>query len=407
MPRMTGKQRRFLLRCSLIFLSFCLIKCLSALSVQATEDNPNYLPLIYKDYDPSWQWSTAITVELTPMPYHDPLVVVDHQQQLHIFWDTLKAPHFIYHTFLGAFGWSATEPITQTLGTSTLQYPPVVGPDGTIHLVWQNDLGSGVEARYRLLHAQFDGINWSPETVLYQNVHGSVDGLPYLDEQNRLQILSDYSNLVTRQFLQFTQTTGGWSTSVIGDPPKGHALSVAAWTPTRQGGIHFYADGFTNGLYHTYWLNGTFPAQSQSFSGKLWGRHTQGDGNSNLHTYWLGPVPVPGGTVQGLTDQCLANTLTWREPQVLSHQQAVHGQFVTATDQQSQVAFAWIEDYRHMRLALWRGCTLTDEKEIPFTNVRDLSLSSMLLSQEPHQFCVLAQSRSPSRYTVLCANIYR
>ncbi len=64
-------------------------------------------------------------------------------------------------------------------------------------------------------------------------------------------------------------------------------------------------------LYHSYWLNGQFVVDGQSGTGRILGRETQLDIQNNLHVYWTGQVPVPGGTVNGIFYQCLDPNLNW------------------------------------------------------------------------------------------------
>ena len=396
----------------LFFISYSIIVgcglmlCVIDSSYAQTEDNNTvYLPIVDNNYDPNWQWSTAITVELTPAPQDTPLLTLDRGGRLHIFWDTRHAPRFIYHTYLSEQGWTIPVAIAQTLGTSNVASTPSVGQNGDIHLVWQNDLGSGVENRYRLMYARFDGATWAAEEELFHNPNGSIQGLPYTDAQGILHVALKYNNIWTSKYHQLTQTAGGWTAAEIGDPPRASAWSISAWSPSPQGGIHFFADGLSDKLYYSYWEDGQFPIQAKEFSGKLWGLRAQADGNGNLHPFWTGKVPIPGDQTYGLYKQCLTSDLVWSQQLILSKEHRVGGAIVTATDALTQVAFAWTEDNQRVRLALWNNCTQIEDKEIPFIDVPSLNLDAIVLSQEPHKFCALAQQSSTSQYIALCADI--
>ena len=122
-----------------------------------------YLPLLQNGYDPSWQWKPTEMVSVSPTPFDNPFLAIDHAGRVHVFWDTwpTSGAAFIYHTYQTANGWSPPAPVANTLGISKLLIPPVVTPDGRIHLVWYNELAFG--GPYRLMYASFDGSQGSPE----------------------------------------------------------------------------------------------------------------------------------------------------------------------------------------------------------------------------------------------------
>jgi len=62
------------------------------------EDHLLFLPLIANNYDPNWQWQEPIPITLSPTPNHTPIMVIDHLGNLHIFWDTITSPRFVYHS---------------------------------------------------------------------------------------------------------------------------------------------------------------------------------------------------------------------------------------------------------------------------------------------------------------------
>jgi hypothetical protein len=407
MPAKASARRLFFVSFGILLACFFMPGFIGSVHAQSEDNHTIYLPVIDNNNDPRWQWSTAITVELTPAPQNTPRLTLDRSGQLHIFWDTGQTPRFIYHTYLSEHGWTTPAAVAQTLGTSNIASTPSVGQNGDIHLVWQNDLGRGVENRYRLMYARFDAATWTAEEALFHNPNGPVQGLPYTDAQGILHVVVKSNNIVTSKYHQLTQTEGVWTSTEIIDPPKGNALTIAVWSPSPLGGIHFFADGLSDKLFYSYWQDGQFPIQAKEFTGKLWGRPLQADGDGNLHPFWTGQVPVPGGQTYGLYKQCLTSNLVWSQPLVLSKQHRISGAIATATDALTQVAFAWTEDNQHVRLALWNGCTQTDDKEIPFVDVPTLNLNTIVISQEPYKLCALARQSSTDQYMSLCADITR
>ena len=96
---------------------------------QTSDGDPQqvFIPMVYKDYDPTWQWEPLKEVTLTPTPYST-TTAIDLNGKPHIFWDTWGGSNaFIYHRYQTEGGWSDPEAIAQTLGTSDLLAPPVAG----------------------------------------------------------------------------------------------------------------------------------------------------------------------------------------------------------------------------------------------------------------------------------------
>lgn len=107
----------------------------AALVAQELENATNFLPLGNAQEGTTWRWTASPEVELAPQPNGGPLSVVDHLGQSHPFWDTLRTPRFIYHTYLSPAGWSVPAPVAETLGSATLLYRLLVDEQGKLHLV--------------------------------------------------------------------------------------------------------------------------------------------------------------------------------------------------------------------------------------------------------------------------------
>jgi hypothetical protein len=142
----------------------------------------------------------------------------------------------------------------------------------------------------------------------------------------------------------------------------------------------------------------------QTFSGKLSGRQTQLDGLNNLHVFWKGTVPVPGGTVTGLYYHCLSADLVWGEQQIPTGYDAVKGAVYKAFDTGTQVALAWDGGDQEW-VGLWDGCNQIAQEEMPLS--AKATLESVAISLSPRKFCAVAKdgSYSLTAYEASCADI--
>lgn len=140
-------------------------------------------------------------------------------------------------------------------------------------------------------------------------------------------------------------------------------------------------------------------------NGKVSDRDSQLDGLNNLHVFWSGAVPVPGGSVTGLYHQCFVNNQTWETPQVLTGQEALAGSAVKASDGNGGVALAWRQGTK-VYLTLWDGCTQTARKTVPLPG-SNWNLRAVALSDNPQKVCLLLSPLYSSTYNVICAEINR
>jgi hypothetical protein len=363
-----------------------------------------YLPLVTHNYDASWQWREPEPVTLTPTPWSNPVTAVDHQGRLHIFWETLSQPRFIYHTYQTSEGWTAPDAIAQTLGTSQILFPPLVDLTGDLHLVWRNYLGLGIEKPYRLMYARFDGLHWTAEEELYRTGNSGVQAMVHHDQQGNIRVTL-LDNTMTTTAHQLIRWSDGWH--VLGIVQPGH-LTQWVW-PDMGGGIHFYGSNFSNQLYYSHWRDGQFQVHNYQSTGAVHNRNTQLDGQNNLHTFWKASVPVPGGTVTGLYHQCLQSDLSWRSQEVLSGYSAVTGEVPKAADIFSRVAISWKDSSpAPFNIGLWEGCNQLSQKVIPMSEPHNWDLKALALAQTPPKACVLFRRLFDSRqYTAVCADINR
>jgi hypothetical protein len=362
-----------------------------------------YLPVIAHNYDPTWEWQPLTEVVLTPSPFGQMTSAIDRQGRLHLFWEVLQTPRFIYHSYYDGNVWSAAAPVAESLGVSTILYSPLVDDAGNLHLLWRNHLGWGIEKPYRLLYARFDGVQWQPEEEVYRTGNSNVKGMLHPNGQDGLAITA-LDSMFSATAYQLTRGSSGWQLS--GAIAPGHSTHWV-W-PDRHMGIHFYGSDFNNNMYYSYWRNGTFQIAGHQLEGNVSTPDTQLDGQNNLHTFWRGAVPIPGGSVNGLYYRCLRSNLTWTTQQVLSGQSNVEGSRLKTADMDRRVALLWYENQGSAhQLGLWDGCTQTDRKFVPLSSDKSWSLMTLSLSHNPNQVCVVAKQSFVPAHTAVCATIAR
>jgi len=392
----------------LIILSILLLlPIIFHLRVEAAVDSTAaYLPLVMNNYDPRWQWGDNYPITLEPHPYNLPVSVIDQQGQFHIFWDTLTTgQRYIFHAILTPAGWSTPAPVANSQGNSTILYPPIVGSDGRIHIVWRTYLGTAVQYPYRLLYANFDGNSWSPVEEVYQ------DGIE-IDGILRLDALGDPHVTIVETALGSTivhtrRTSSGWTSPENIDP--NHVVFVI-W-PDMNGGVHMYGynynllHGFQ--LHYSYWQDGAFMIYDRQAPGEFSGRETQMDGATILHTFWAGQVPAPGGTVNGLSYQCLDSSLNWGPTKILSGENEIGGAVQKAWDQDKQVGLAWKETASgNVLIQVWSGCQPASEGHpIPLPAGEDWEISTIALRNNTFKACALAKVAYQYNYSAVCTVI--
>ena len=362
------------------------------------EEYKLFLPAIMDDYDANWLWQDSTTITFDPPAYGNPLAVIDIQGRLHLLWSKTSAQAFIYHTYFDGNDWSSIQAVAETNGYSKVLFNPLVDQQGHLHLVWYNNLGSG-EERYRLMYAEFDGTSWLSEQEVYRTDNMYVQAMPHRDAGGNVMITLLDNSIGTTAY-QLTRSGSGWGLSSAIQP--GH---ITHWTwPDMQGGIRFYGSDHTDTLFYSRWQNGRFQVQNQQQPGEVNGRNTQLDGTNNLHAFWSGSVPIPGGTVNGLYYQCLNENLSWGPEQILTGNSAFYGTAVKSADTISQVALAWQEDER-FAVGLWDGCDKVAEKDVPDLNLVNQGLVAVATNQTAKKLCVVAKHDFSSDYTAVCAYV--
>lgn len=366
-----------------------------------------YLPLVAKDYDPTWVWREAITVTLTPSP-GGILMAIDRQGQVHLLWHpSFSAPKFISHTYLSPSGWTSPTVVAPSLGSSEVLFPPVVAPDGVLHLLWRNQKTSNDPKR--MLYAAFTGTGWTPEEEVFQSRSSSysLQGMVHLDASGRVHAtMLDCSFFSCETY--HTIRVGTWQPAVQIPQPQ---YTDWVW-PDQWGGVHFYGNDYSSPpkFYYSYWRDGQF-LKRDHFAGylKVSGRGTQLDGQNNLHIFWRDYVPVPGGQVTGLYYQCLSQSLSPSPVEVLSGYSSVD-EVVKGAGYSGWVALAWRESeggVQRVRVGVWNGCSRMYLKTVPEAGGWK-ELKAVSISENPPMVCLFGRrSYFPEVWEVICADIRR
>ncbi len=75
--------------------------------------------------------------------------------------------------------------------------------------------------------------------------------------------------------------------------------------------------------YFSYWKDSAFLVKDLDIGGDVDYRSGIIDGQKNIFLYHTGSVPVPGGNVTGLSQQCLTANHVWQPELVVSGQNQV------------------------------------------------------------------------------------
>lgn len=401
-------RRLALVLCAILITSLFPI---SAGQAQTSDPLPNkvYLPIVLLNYDASWQWETLQQVSLSPSPLHSPMTAIDSSGHLHIFWDVWPGQRqFIYHRYQTGSGWSNTEAIGQTLGASDLLTAPFAGADGSIHIIWQNELNFG--GPYRIMYAAWKNGMWSPEAELHQSQYNSVGGLINLDSAGQPVVVVSSSDIFTTHYYYCRPTVSGCQGKV--EIPINSPYYVNSVFIDHSGGIVLLSDGYvssTRHQYYSYWKNSAFTTSYQDIGGSVNYRAGIIDGHGNIYFLHSGSVPIPGGDVTGVYQQCLYSNHTWSADQVISGQKAVNA-YQYATTPSGSVVSAWQSNSANpVVLDQWNACSSITNRTIiipPPSSSAWGSLKSLTASDQPKKIClVLAIKYVSSEFGVYCVNI--
>lgn len=367
-----------------------------------------FIPAIFKDYDASWQWENLQEFALTPTPLKT-MTVIDVNGRLHIFWDVWPSSGaFIYHRYQTSSGWSVSEAIAPTLGNSNILVPPVAGPDGSVHIVWKNSLNFG--GPYRLMYAVWKNGTWSPEAELNSIATNSVSGLLSLDDTGQPRVVfSGYSDAYSTGYYLCRPTSTGCSSKI--QLPTTKYLTHYPFID-HTGGVVIVSEGYQNGvkrIYYSYWKDSALLIDNHEISGTVNYRGGLIDRQNNINFYRSGSVPVPGGNVYGIYQQCLASNFAWGPDQVISGQSNVAISQFAASTGLNLVSGRQASYGSPVVLDVWENCvsinTKTSTLPPPSTSSWG-ALASLASSDSPRKICLLMPVLyASSKFGVYCANI--
>ncbi len=368
-------------------------------SAQVETPKTQYLPSISLNDNGSWAWTTSESLSLEPSPRNTPVLAVDSLGRVHALWDTRETPHYIYHTYQTHAGWTEPKPVFESLGASSILHKPLVLDDGTLHLIWRTNLGRDVDDHNRLLYSVFDGYEWRAIDEIYGSDTSWVQGMVHTTADGEIR-LTVIDGSLSAHAIQMTPNGSGWSRT---EPISPGFISSWVW-PDMEGGIRFYGKTGSQGLLFTHWKEGVLVQDKMRMTapGSLQG--TSLDSNNNLHFYWKGQAPVPGGTEDGLFYQCLRSDLTLEPERILSGYNKIIYSMIGATDRTGQFALLWNEENRGYRLGLWQGCLQVGVRQVPIHP--GYTVVTTALYGSPDKFCVLLQN-SDSHYKTVCATYVR
>jgi hypothetical protein len=363
---------------------------------------------------PPWQTATTSHPTLNPQPAAGsvPVMAYGHDGAVHLLWsvdDFWNPAQFIYHTNLITSTWSAPAPVSQSLGASSAPSQPLVAPDGTLHLMWLNEYGT--YSPNRVLYAAFQGGHWTPAEEVYRETGSNAIqwAVPQLDADGHVEATID-ADPYDSALLHMTRTASGWGTPVLVQPANSLGFIFDVVWPDRIGGIHFYRLSVASNTYtQSYWIGGGFVVQDQPIPAQLGSPNwptTRLDAQGNLHMYWTGLVPVPGGQVTGLYHQCLDANLNLSNSEVVSGQSALGG-WAVATDESGRSAISWHEGNAILsHIALYQGCVHASTLDVPKDAAGTWNPEAIALSTTPNRLCAFSSDNGlPPVYTVQCVDL--
>lgn len=406
-------KRSLGLFCSLVLFSI-IFAGLNSNSAKAQSEQKTYLylPLVLLNYDNAWQWETADYITLPDYSLNGPVLKLDTSGTKHLIWDVMASTNrFIFTTRKTASGWTPVEKIDNTLGASTLSNFPELGTDGSIYLVWKNELALG--GPYRLMFARFFGGKWeSAEELIrgtYQFPFAAING----GEGANVNFIYGASNLISTQYYFSQKTAAGWSPAMPIDPPLDYPYSINRVTPDHQGGVKLLIRSWNDKtMYISYWKNGLF-----SYHGIPVGiidpyANSMLDSSNNWHFFKTGNVAIPGGTITGLYHQCLSSELNLGAEKVITGSLPVQDYSVTRDDG-GKAVISWTDTQSAksiLHIQVFQGCELVKESEyrlpaLPQPYTWGPLVSTSKVSGPYGQFCALFRKNFTTEYGLFCARV--
>ncbi len=358
-------------------------------TVVPTFDSSSLITQINVEGSSNWIWNEVPAPTFEPRPQNNPQLVIGLDGKLHLFWDTLSSGEaFIYHSYFQDGIWSDPLPISLTLGKSKLHKAPIISSDGIIHILWYNELKSG--GPYRLLYAQYDGINWSEENEVYVSEKDlNLRGELFVDTQSNIHAVIKAPVGINSDLFYLTKTPEGWSSSEAITPKITDGLVFWRYKPNQSSGIRLYGKDLMGNLRISSWENGVVGDVTKTeISLPIYDTYFI-DNAGNYYIYWTGQAPIPGGAVTGAYYQCISNSLLpWSET-ILSGEKTVVTKPLVAQNQSKSV-LAWITKDDKMEFLFPNGCESADIYNLDLPEIKlQRQLASLAISNTSETLCTL------------------
>ncbi len=166
---------------------------------------------------------------------------------------------------------------------------------------------------------------------------------------------------------------------------------------------------FTEHQYFSYWKDSVFIVKDLDIGGDVNYRSGIIDDQKNILLYHTGSVPVPGGNVTGLSQQCLTANHVWLPDLVISGQNQVSA-YQYAVTYSDAVVSAWQSSSTGpVTLDLWDNCASTVNKVISIPPPSSSSwngIVSLAASDLPKKICmVMGVQFASSDFGIYCVII--
>lgn len=394
----------------ILFVLSILIVPITASADSGDGANNLYLPVVFHDFDSSWQWQSSEIVSLPEFPFSDPVIAIDLANRPHILWDVWPSDNqFIYHIYEANAGWTSPQTIDNTLGASNLILPPMVGVDGQIHLVWYNELNFG--GPYRLMASSFDGNKWTGASELVRYTYNSANAAINVNIDGELNVVYGVPGIISTSYFYTQKSASGWTTAQSIDPKLSYPYSLTKVMPDQAGGVKLLIRNWNDTtLYYSYWKDNRILQQLIPLGTISTSSNSILDSEGNWHFYRTGSVPIPGGNVTGIYHQCATSTLESGAEEVLTGDVNVSDYSVTR-DNNGKTVISWTNQTsgnKVLNLEIFQGCEFLKHIEYPLPSLEQPYTWGSLVATaktagHPGKFCALYQKSIADDYGLFCA----
>ncbi len=237
------------------------------------------------DWDPIVQlsdsWGTA-----------NPTIAIDAEERIHVAWaDDDDGQQGIFYRRYDSGAWTPAIRLNDYEGRLANHPRLAAGPDGAVHIVWDQGDSYPPPAFREIFYARWDGTGWSEQEPLTANAVNSVEPAMAVAPNGDVHVLWQDDRTGTDRVYHRRCVSGAWSPEVMvgdGSTPMGHP-DIAV---TPSGGVHAVMERQSSlGLICYSRLNGTAWSEPVSLTEnpsscpKIAGSRCEGP-YSDLHIVW-------------------------------------------------------------------------------------------------------------------------